>query len=275
MALIRFGLLWFLLIAVLAAWGVARAEPLSGLVWSAGMETGDLSEWSAGGMSGASWDSGDCSRPPNGVSESVAHAGSYSMAMTIDTSAGPSGCRQARFRESKTGEPLYYGAWFYLPSYTKAVNYWNVVQFKSKKEDTAHSNVFWVLDVMPRPGRTLALRLRWKGMVRGPFAGDGRARRTWMPQVAVRVPVRRWFHVEVYFRPSRDYDGQVTVWQDDVLLWDFDRVKTRYGGGDVRWSVNNYSDRLVPHRATVHVDDATVATCRMGTSSNAIRDCAG
>jgi hypothetical protein len=220
------------------------------------MEAGNLAEWTE------SWDSGLCSRPSNGVSTAFAHSGRYSMAMTIDTSQGDAGCRQARTQESKSGRPYYYGAWLYIPTYTRATNYWNIVQFKSKRTGASGSDPFWVVDLMPRSTGALALRLRWKGMVAGPFAGDGTARRTWSHGL-MDVPVGRWFHVEIYLRQSGAYDGRITVWQDGVQLWDLDAVKTRYDDGDMRWTVNNYSDGLAPSPATLYVDDATIAEGRV------------
>ena len=237
----------------------------SRVVWSAGMETGDLSEWEVGGTGDASWDSRRCFRPPNGVSTAAARSGRYSMAMTIDTSQGDAGCRQARYRESRTGRPFYYGAWFYLPMRTVADDYWNIFQLKSKRRGAEGSDPFWVVDLMPRRNGALALRLRWKGLVPGPFAQDGSARRTWS-QSAVNVPVGRWFHIEAYVRQSGGYGGRVAVWQDGVRLWNLDGVRTRYEDGDQRWTVNNYSDDLTPARATLYVDDATVATRRAGTT---------
>lgn len=249
-----------------SAGGVAVDAQAGRVVWWAKMETGNLSEWSKNGTEGGPVDSGRCVRPRNGVSQRVAHSGRFSMAMTIDTSDGSAGCRQARYEESKTGEIYYYGAWLYLPTFTRAETFWNIFQFKSKEDGADESEPFWVLDLMPRSRRVLALRLRWKGLVDGPFSGDDRDRQTWTARRPINVPIRRWFHVEVYLQPSDggQYDGRIAVWQDGVKLWDFDDVKTRFDDGDTRWSVNNYSDRLVPRRATLYVDDATVATCRVG-----------
>ena len=255
-----------LAVAVVVAGALSSAEgaasTTAGVVWSASMETGDLSQWSRNDTDGGSWDSGQCLRVANGVTTNVAHSGRYSMAMTIDTSGGESGCRQARYEESKRDKAYYYGAWLYLPTLTKAEDYWNIVQFKSKEEGADGSEPFWVIDLMPRSRGTLALRLRWKGLVPGPFSGDDEDRRTWSR--GVQVPIRRWFHVEIFLRPSAGHDGRITVWQDGRLLWDFDRVRTRFENGDTRWTINNYSNELVPRRATIYVDDATIGRCRVG-----------
>jgi hypothetical protein len=107
-------------LGALAGGGTAAPSSTSaGVVWSAGMETADLSEWSRNDTDGGSWDSGDCDRPPKGVSSAVSHTGRYSMAMAIDTSDGEAGCRQARYEESKRDRAYYCGAWLYLPRYSE------------------------------------------------------------------------------------------------------------------------------------------------------------
>jgi hypothetical protein len=227
------------------------------VIWSADMETGDLSQWTRNRTRGGSFDSGDCLRPSNGISTEVAHSGRYAMKMTINLADGESGCRQFRHQESLSGETLYYGAWYYLPSYVRAENYWNIFQFKS--ETDSRNDPFWALDLMPRSGSQLQLRLRWKGTVVGPSARDTSAGSKTYDQRAANVPVRRWFHVEVYLKQASDFSGRLIVWQDGKRLYDMNGVKTKYPGGDERWSVNNYSDGLRPSVATLFVDDATVS----------------
>jgi polysaccharide lyase-like protein len=222
------------------------------------METADLSQWTRGGTHGGSFDSGACQRPPNGVSNEVAHSGQYAMKMTINLGSGESGCRQFRHEESISGGTYYYGAWFYLPSYVAAQNYWNVFQFKS--ETSSQNDPFWVLDIMPRSsGGPMSLRLRWKGTVVGPFASDTSTGTKTYTQRVADLPVGTWFHVEVYLKQASDFTGRLTVWQNGKQLYDMANVKTKYPGGDERWSVNNYSDGLLPSLATLFVDDATVA----------------
>jgi Polysaccharide lyase/CARDB len=227
------------------------------VIWSADMETGNLSQWTRNGTRGGSFDSGDCLRPSNGVSTEVAHSGRYSMKMTINLAQGESGCRQFRHQESRSGETLYYGAWYYLPSYVRAENYWNIFQFKS--ETSSQNDPFWALDLMPRRSGQLQLRLRWKGTVVGPTERDTSTGTKTFDQRAANVPVGRWFHVEVFLKQASEFNGRLTVWQDGKRLYDMNGVKTKYPGGDERWSVNNYSDGLRPSVATLFVDDATVS----------------
>ena len=250
----------------LASWG-QTAHPSSekpiadAILWSADMETGDLSQWTHSGSHGGSYDSGNCIRPQNGVSSEHAHSGRYSMKLTIDTSV-ESGCRQFRHEEAITGKPLYYSAWFYIPQYYHPLNYWNVFQFKS--EAGGANEPFWVVDVMARSQTgALHLVLRWKGAVEGP-AEEGKHRGTRRyDQAAADVPVGKWFRIEAFLQQSSDAKGELVVWQDGVQLWDMQNVKTKFPGGDQRWSVNNYSDKLIPSPATLYIDDAEISVTRV------------
>ena len=239
----------------------APPETTDLLLWSADMETCDLSQWTKNNTHGGSYDSGNCRRPENGVSEEQAHSGKYSMKLTIDTSV-ESGCRQFRNQESISGEPLYYSAWFYLPHYFRAANYWNIFQFKS--EAGGLNDAFWVIDLMPRKSNgSLHLILRWKGKITGPDSQDPLPGTRYFDQTRMDVPIGKWFLIEAFLKQASDDTGQLTIWQDGTLLWDLNGVKTRYPKGDQRWSVNNYSDKLWPNPATIYIDDAVISRQRV------------
>ena len=200
------------------------------MVWSADMETGNLSQWTINGTKGGSYDSGTCIRPSNGVSSEHAHSGLYSMKMTIDTSVQESGCRQFRNQEPEAGGTYYYGAWYFIPENYQAGSYWNVFQFKSDNGST--EDPFWVLDLMPRKSDGAPhLKLRWKGVVPGPYASDCCTGTKYYDQAIATVPIGQWFHVEAYLEQASDASGHLTIRQDGVLLWDMVNVKTKYPGG--------------------------------------------
>jgi hypothetical protein len=236
------------------------AQQQSGIIWSADHETGDLSQWTANGR-GGSYDSGKCIRPADGVTTELSHSGRYSMKITIDTSL-ESGCRQFRSEEAISGSDLFYSAWFYVPQFHAAKNYWNIFQFKSKTQ--TKNDPFWVIDLLPREdNKRFALRLRWKGATAGPKASDGIAPERY-PQEIIDFPIGRWVHLEAFLKQSSQFGGQLTVWQDGVEVWNLQGIKTKYAEGENRWSVNNYSDSLEPSPATLYIDDAVVATERVG-----------
>ena len=103
----------------------------------------------------------------------------------------------------------------------------------------------------------------WDGLaIEGPHAGESGGRR--YVQSVEDVPVGRWTHTEAYLKQSADFSGEVTVWQDGVLLFDQKNVRTKYRAGDNQWAVNNYSDGLTPNPATIYIDDASIAVERIG-----------
>jgi hypothetical protein len=235
-------------------------------IWRADMETGNLAQWERGktAQPGQSWDTGDCRRPRSGVSQEVAHSGRYSMKLTINASRGTASCRQYRYEESESGRPLFYSAWFYLPNHHIIDDFWNLIQFKSRRFDDIRG-VFWVVDLDNREtGReNLFLKLRWKGDAFGPHATSGTKARRVYRQTLTDVPIRRWFHIEIYLRQSEGFDGRIIVWQDGTRIYDVDRIRTRWPRGDQRMSMNAYSDGLIPQTATLFVDDAVISTTRV------------
>ncbi|MFQ5906964.1 MAG: heparin lyase I family protein [bacterium] len=237
--------------------------------WLADHETGDLSQWTQDGpygSRGGSFDSGDCTRPPKGVTAEQAFSGSYSMKMSI----GPGGgCRQFRHAESTSGKAFYYSAWLYFPKLYSIGSWSNIFQFKS--ETSSQNDAVWVLELRNRSNGAMYLMLRWKGIMAGPTEGEGTGLKHFH-QTLKDVWVGKWFHVEVYLKQASDYTGRITVWQDGVQIYDKNNVKTKYPGGDNRWSLNAYGGGISPLPFTVYVDDAVVSTSRIGPAENPDRN---
>jgi hypothetical protein len=145
---------------------------------------------------------------------------------------------------------------------------WNIFQFKSHSEtyNGAGSDPFWIVELTRKP---LRFTLKWKGGaskhatgVSGPQAGGSASKKTWHSQIP--VPVRRWFHLEAFLVQSGGFAGKLTVWVDGSRLWRFPNVRTKWPDGDQRWSINNYSNGVLPSVTTLYVDDAAISTKRMG-----------
>jgi hypothetical protein len=247
--------------------GAVSAQPAPAsqgpILWQADFETGDLSQWDVGNRRDAmeEADSGRCSRPDSGVSTEQAHSGQYSMKMVIDAARTPSGCRQFRKAETASGLPLYYSAWFYFPERVTVGSQWNIFQFKAKAG--GKSALFWKLDVRNNPAGDMVVILVWKGSGPGPQAGDGVKAQRYVQSLAT-LPVGQWVHLEVYLKQSEQFDGQLTVWQDGVQLFDMAGVRTKQPGGVQNWSINNYGLGLEPSPTTLYIDDAAISTERIG-----------
>ena len=89
-------------------------------------------------------------------------------------------------------------------------------------------------------------------------------------QTMVDLPVGRWVHIETYLKQATDFSGRIMVWQDGTQIFDEDNIKTKYPDGDDQWSVNLYSDGLSPSPSVLYIDDATIATYRVGLSKSAV-----
>jgi hypothetical protein len=222
-------------------------------VWSADHETGDASQWP---QITTNWDNAGCTEH-RVVADGHAQSGIYSMKMTLSRAGG---CRQARLPEIQTGTTYIYEASFFLPKPVLTIsNHWNIFQFKSKKSSTVSgSDPIWTIDFQGNPLRPV---LSWKGGtygLTGPFATDRNIGQADYPNTLSTTPIGQWTTLEVYFDQSSSFDGALKVWQDGVLLYDMQGVKTEYPSNIAQWSVNNYSNGLTVFPYTLYIDDAEI-----------------
>src|SRR5262245_59953250 len=223
----------FLFLALSANFATAQ-----NLLWSAGMENGNMSEWYSNGCGGEN---------NSGISHSeastdVALSGSYSAKMTIGTPSAPeSGVRLFRWCESQRNQELYYSVWYFFPQHYVAPNWWNIFEWKSKT--ASRNDPFYVLNV-GNSGACGAMRF---------YLYDWQRRLSYSQSVTD-VPVGRWFQVEAFYRCTADGSGRVTLWQDGQLLFDVSGLSTRYSDGDCQWAVTNYSDLVDPDPTTIYID---------------------
>lgn len=233
---------------------VPEPEPAD-VLWSTDHESGSLADWSS--SSGDIFCGGEVNNAGAvaNISSKLAHSGTYSVELRIADVDGDQGTRMFRGRcESRTLEGLYYSAWLYFPqAYRTEGGWWNVWQWKSRPPDEKDSRVQWVLDVRG-DGNDMRFRLREK------LDDDS----VWHDQDdPLPIPIGRWFHVEAFYLSDAE-DGRVVVWQDGVEIFRFHDVATIEPGGDTRWSVNNYTSDIDPDPAVLYVDDASIATQRLG-----------
>ena len=237
------------------------APPRSGttVLWSADMETGDLSQWTlpdvTGGPNcgGGVFNSGVATASVDTVT--LAHGGLYSAKLFVDarenSELATSGTRLFRWREPQENQELYYSVWYYFPRRyhpNGSPPWWNVFQWKSKHKGASLSDPFFALNVGNRGDGSMFFYLY-----------DQDARRTYA-QTVKDIPEGRWLRVEAFYRCAADDSGRITFWQDGTRIVDVSDVQTRYGDGDCEWSVNNYTDGLDSGSATIYVDDAAICS---------------
>jgi len=235
---------------------VNPAPPSSPALWRAGMEGGNLNEWSLN-SGGGEFDSGSADSVP---SQDVAHSGTWSAKMTLSTAG--SGTRLFRWAESQSHTDLYYSVWYYYPQKYNIGGWQNIFQWKSKH--SAGVDPFFYLVPRNRSNGNMHLTLDWwPGLtIEGPHAGESGGRT--YDQGLKDIPVGQWFQIEAHYVCSGDFAGHLTVWQDGVQLFDLSNVRTRYLDGDCQWSVNNYGDNISPMPVVTYSDDAAISTTRIG-----------
>jgi hypothetical protein len=151
-----------------------------------------------------------------------------------------------RWAEPRAYPALYYQAWYYFPQQYSVAQWWNVMQWKSQRDNTSTNDPFFVLNVGNRPDGSLYCYLY-----------DWQTKRSYH-QTVKNIPIGQWLQIQAFYSCAGDGTGRITIWQDGVLLFDIPNVQTRYSDGDCQWSVNNYSDAIKPQPVTIYVDDAAI-----------------
>jgi Polysaccharide lyase len=233
------------------------AFPPAGSVWHADHETGSGSQWP---NITTNWDDAGCK--DHRVVDYENSIGQYAMKMTIDQgSLDKAGCRQARLPEAQSGKTYVYEVSYYLPQKVATLHeMWNVFQYKSTCSGCSGSDPMFTVGF--EGNSTPTVHLNWKGGnygLAGPFATSGvQPNQQW--DSAVAVPFGRWNELSVLLDQSTAFDGHITVWFNGVKLFDFANVRTGYDSGDMRWSVNNYSNGLTLDPYTLYIDNASIRT---------------
>jgi Polysaccharide lyase len=224
------------------------------IVWKATHETGDISEWQQ---------HGDFIRQGQSAYYSMvtpfAHTGNYSISLTIDTEGySDSGGHAAYlfFWDQLPEDAYYYSAWYYIPAGTQPQHWWNVWQWKSTYNgDTDYSVPMYILDILEQNNGELALHLVYRPDIEEKI--DYR-------QNQKTVPTDQWFHIEAYYKKAVDETGQVIVWQDGEEILNLSNVQTTEQDNTVYWSINHYTDEILPAPSSIYIDDAAITTERIG-----------
>jgi hypothetical protein len=226
---------------------VVNSEFANNVVWFADFETADIVQWFApsleplGKFGGAQFNSGSGYSLPT---QHRSRSGQWGLEMTVATPP-MSATRMFRWREPQTYQSLYYSVWYYFPQQYSVTRYWNVFQWKSKIS-VDQNDPFFILNVGNRPSGEMFFYLYdWQ-----------RRRSHW--QTWKNIPVGQWLKIDGYYVCTGISAGRLTIWQDGALLFDLNNVQTRYVNGDCQWSVDNYSDEVIPSPSTFFVDDASI-----------------
>ena len=246
----------------------ALSAPLSltlqQILWTAGMETGNLSQWSEKINSGSA-----DSTVVTSSSGVTPHGGTYMMKQAVTGSSG--GTRVFNYEPFNTlalaGTTVYWTWYDYYPS---AISFgasdaflpWGIMG-----QDSSHSyNPIWNLVFH---GSDNTLDLVWSpnnlAPANGPHNGES-GKRYYYSGVA--VPVGSWVRFEVMIKSAADFTGALKVWMNNQVLFDLSSIKTRYvdtGQGALISYIEQtgYGSGLTPTPAVHYVDDVTISLGRM------------
>lgn len=221
------------------AFEVARLpEPY---LFAAGFETGNVKEWTAGGL-------GDHSGGGY-VTAEAARSGHYAWKAHHDPELAGADALTSVLSATLANREAYYSAWYLWPAdyvVGEESGYANIFQWK---EATEPYGAVFILAAMSSPaGRDeLAIhdprrnQIRWTGAA---------------------IPKGRWFNIEAYRKAGRD-DGALTVWLDGVEIFSAAGLDTDGASSDpdrVAWGVGSLGGAV---GRFIYVDDASVATRRL------------
>lgn len=225
----------------------ARLNLGSGILWSAQHETGDLSEWTAGGKGGGEAEGADTTVA---LSTDYAHGGRYSVKLT---NGAVSAYEDAHlWREDDYPVEAYYSAWFYLPRAYQTTADWSIIELQVPTVEAGVIGQLLDIDLRSLPTGDLILSVydHRSAYLRAPT-----------PDPAMPVPIGRWFQVEVRYRNAADDTGGLTVWLDGQLNYDLPRP---FGANStVYWTVCSKTYGLSPAESAIYVDDAAISLVRV------------
>jgi hypothetical protein len=75
------------------------------------------------------------------------------------------------------------------------------------------------------------------------------------------VPIGTWFHLQMYLRRAADTSGEVTVYQDGIVVYRLTDLITDDSAWG-QWYVGNLATALMPAASTLYVDDISIAEAR-------------
>jgi Polysaccharide lyase len=224
------------------------------IVWKATHEDGDIREWQEHG----DFITQGSSAYYNMITSPV-HGGNYAVSLTIDTEGFSNSNSYAAYLfywDQLPEDAYYYSAWYYIPSGTQPQDWWNVWQWKSTYNgSTDYSVPMHVLDIRERSTGQLSLQLIYR-----PDLTD----KINYSQTIKFVPTDQWFQIEAYYKKGYNHNGQVIIWQDGTEIFNLSGVQTTESDNTIYWSVNHYTDNIVPNLCSIYIDDAAISTKRLG-----------
>jgi hypothetical protein len=239
--------------------------PLPLLLWSGGMATGSLGEWSEKVNTGSAdttvVGAASVGIPPKGSG--------YVMMQAVTGASG--GTRMQRYPEvdflARAGTTFYWSWWDYFPTpiifglYDTFILWGTVgISGPTSTGDPIFSLVFHntgsTLDLVWSPNKMAPAE--------GPHAGESGRRRY---NSSTPVPIGQWVFFEAAITPRSDFTGALNIRMNGQTLFDLTAIKTMYPNFGQRLMLvieqTGYGSGLTPTPAIHYVDDVTISLGRM------------
>ena len=179
---------------------------------------------------------------------SPAHTGTHSISFAVNTDTDSSDESQARcFLSGILPASAYYGAWYYLPATAVNAGNWNLIHFQGSTGPSGTPENLWDISLVSSSDGQLHLTVHDFFDATDYDAGAG------IPP----IPIKTWFHLQVFLQRAADSTGRFTLYQDGQIALDLTGIKT----DDTAWGqffVGSLATALTPASYTLNVDDMTV-----------------
>jgi hypothetical protein len=227
------------------------------VLWSAGHESGELSEYSQSYTDGEEASQSAQLR----VTAEAAHGGDFGVEHTLSgLDAYPNWIATVLDWHEEPVLSGFFSAWFMFPDGLPTSNDVNgtLALLQIRRDEPG---------VGSREQSAIRLRDNGAGGVRLTFSNTPPSDPVYDIPPVEPVPALaagRWFHLALYFT-VHSTQGRLRVWVDNSLVWDLSDLDTR---GDLTWEeaprfrVGALGRGMLPNELRVFTDDAIVATRR-------------
>jgi hypothetical protein len=243
------------------------SEPLrigDDVLWSADLETGDLSQWTGAGEGQTVFNPGDAkasvldlSRESPDPSMSVevtseaAHSGTHALKLSNPGTDDKRETGMELLRVIGPAADVFYSAWFMLPKDVELSPSITIARLRSRNDAGEVLN-----------GEELQLRsLPTGGYVLQVFNNSSAFLREPLPEQPPHLDAGRWSQIEA--RYESQVGGRLRVWLDGKLVYDLNG-RPGAAGKDLVLSVCNTGEIFDPAPLDVFVDDVAVTLSRVG-----------
>lgn len=180
---------------------------------------------------------------------SPVHSGSFAAAFKVSSDNGSPGTQARCVRQGRLPERAYYGAWYFVPEAPVTAGFWNLFHFLGQSSNGELP--LW--DVQLTQGSDDLIRLSIYDFLT--------PRQIDIP-TAPPIPLGKWFHVEFLFGRATDGTGEIALYQDGDLLFDWTGTTDKADSEWEQWYVGSLAVGQAPKETTVYVDDVTIDATR-------------